>query len=233
MNTIRFTQLGKWTGEISTEAGTLNPQAIYGIRDRSWGVRPVGEPEGGAPGMLNQEPGVYWCWAPVHFDGFCTQFGTFEDRDGNTTQISGHKLPLYEDMSSAPSEIKVETIHSLHHSVKWKKGTRWATGANISGMLKNKEKFDLELETIGPIFFCKGIGYQHDEWKHGVWRGESDTGYEVWDLSAIDPGDYTFFHTHQIAKATLGSEKGIGMLENLVVGRHDPSGFEDFFDGAK
>ena len=76
MNTIRFTQLGKWTGEISTEAGKLNPQAIYGIRDRSWGVRPVGEPEGGAPGMLNQEPGVYWCWAPVHFDGFCKQFAT-------------------------------------------------------------------------------------------------------------------------------------------------------------
>jgi hypothetical protein len=64
-------------------------------------------------------------------------------------------------------------------------------------------------------------------------KGESETGYEVWDLSEIDPGDYTFFHTHQIAKATLGSEQGIGMLENLVVGRHDPSGFEDFFDGAK
>jgi hypothetical protein len=86
---------------------------------------------------------------------------------------------------------------------------------------------------MGPIFFCKGIGYQHDEWKHGIWKGESETGYEVWDLAEIDPGDYTFFHTHQIAKATLGSEQGIGMLENLVVGRHDPSGFEDFFDGAK
>ena len=36
-----------------------------------------------------------------------------------------------------------------------------------------------------------------------------------------------------MANATLGSEKGIGMLENLVVGRHDPSGFKDFFDGAK
>ena len=108
--------------------------------------------------MLNQEPGVYWCWAPVHFDGFCTQFGTFEDRDGNTTQISGHKLPLYKDMSSVPSDIEVETIHSLHHSVNWQKGSRWAKGAKISGMLKNKEKFDLELETMGTIFFCKGIG---------------------------------------------------------------------------
>ena len=156
-----------------------------------------------------------------------------KDRDGNTTQISAHKLPLYNDMSSAPSEIEVETIHSLHHSVNWQKGSRWSTGANISGMLKNKEEFNLELETIGPIFFCKGIGYQHDEWKHGIWKGESETGYEVWDLDKIDPADYTFFHTHQIVKATLGSEKGFGMLENLVVGRHDPSGFEDFFDGAK
>ena len=138
MNTIRFTQLGKWTGKYPQRLEHLILQAIYGIRDRSWGVRPVGEPEGGAPGMLNQEPGVYWCWAPVHFNNFCTQFGTFEDRDGNTTQISGHKLPLYEDMSSAPSEIEVETIHSLHHSVNWQKGSRWATGANISGMLKIK-----------------------------------------------------------------------------------------------
>ena len=33
MNTIRFTQLGKWTGE-ETEAGTFNPESIYGIRDK-------------------------------------------------------------------------------------------------------------------------------------------------------------------------------------------------------
>ena len=233
MNTIRFTQLGKWTGTILTEAGSLTPTEIYGIRDRSWGVRPVGEPEGGAPGMLNKEPGVYWCWAPVHFKNFCTQFGTFQDNDGNTTQISGHKLPLYDDMTLAPGEIEVETIHSLHHSVNWQKGTRWATGANISGQMKNKDEFDLKLNTFGPIFFCKGIGYQHDEWKHGIWKGELETGYEVWDLTSIDPGDYTFFHTHQMANATLGSETGIGMLENLVVGRHDPSGFKDFFDGAE
>ena len=51
-------------------------------------------------------------------------------------------------MSSVPSEIEVETIHSLRHSVKWQKGSRWATGAKISGMLKNKEKFDLELKQL-------------------------------------------------------------------------------------
>ena len=233
MDTIRFTQLGKWTGEIETESRKIEPKAIYGTRDRSWGVRPVGEPEGGAPGMLNDEPGVYWCWAPIHFKNFCTQFGTFEDHDGNSTQISGHKLALYKNHSEIPSEVEVESLSALKHSVSWQKGTRWSTGAEITGMTKQNKEFSLKLETMGPKFFCKGIGYQHDEWRHGIWKGEAETGYEVWDLENIDPNDYTFFHTHQIVKAKLGSDEGYGTLENLVIGRHDPSGFKDFFDGAE
>ena len=232
MDTIRFTQMGKWTGEINTESGRIEAQAIYGTRDRSWGVRPVGEPEGGAPGMLVDEPGVYWCWAPIHFKNFCTQFGTFEDRDGNSTQLSGHQLPLYKNVSEIPSKVEVESLSSLKHSINWEKGTRWSTGAEIKGMTEKNKEFHLKLKTIGPKFFCKGIGYQHDEWRHGVWKGEAETGYEVWDLENIDPGDHTFFHTHQIVKASLGSEDGFGTLENLVIGRHDPSGFKDFFDGA-
>ena len=60
-------------------------------------------------------------------------------------------------------------------------------------MLKNKEKFDLELETMGPIFFAKELA-TNDEWKHGIWKGESETGYEVWDLATIDPRLYIFIH---------------------------------------
>ena len=55
-------------------------------------------------------------------------------------------------------------------------------------------------------------------------------GYEVWDLNEINPEDYSFFHIHQIIKATMNDSEGYGTLENLVVGRHDPSGFKDLFD---
>ena len=233
MDTIRFTQLGKWTGTINTESGSINCKSIYGTRDRSWGVRPIGEAEGGAPGMLAGEPGIYWCWAPMHFKNFCTHFGTFEDRDGNSTQLSGHKLPLYSDIAQIPAEPDVELLTSLKHSVQWQKGTRWSTGAVIEGMTESKKDFKLILEAIGPKFFCRGIGYQHEDWRHGVWKGESATGYEVWNLDEIDSGDHTFFHTHQIVRATLGSDSGFGTLENLAIGRHDPSGFKDFFDGAE
>ena len=141
-----------------------------------------------------------------------------------------HKLPLYSDVSNIPEEPKVENLYNLKHSIQWQKGTRWSTGAIIEGISDTKEKIKINLETLGPKFFCRGIGYQH--WKHGIWKGESATGYEVWNLDEINPEDHTFFHTHQIVKATLGSNSGIGTLENLVIGRHDPSGFKDFFDGA-
>ena len=232
MDTIRFTQLGKWTGTINTEAGKIECKSIYGTRDRSWGIRPIGEAESGAAGLGIDEPGVYWRRAPIHFKDFCTHFGTFEDQDGNSTQISGHKLPLYSDVSNIPEEPKVENLYNLKHSIQWQKGTRWSTGAIIEGISDTKEKIKINLETLGPKFFCRGIGYQHEDWKHGIWKGESATGYEVWNLDEINPEDHTFFHTHQIVKATLGSNSGIGTLENLVIGRHDPSGFKDFFDGA-
>ena len=31
----------------------------------------------------------------------------------------------------------------------------------------------------------------------------------------------------------MGDKVGMGTLESLIIGRHDPSGFKDFFDGAQ
>ena len=60
----------------------------------------------------------------------------------------------------------------------------------------------------------------------------NSNGSSGW-LDKIDPNDYSYFHIHQIAEASMGKENGFGTLENLVVGRHDPSGFKDLFDVAK
>jgi hypothetical protein len=65
-----------------------------------------------------------------------------------------------------------------------------------------------------------------------VWKGELATAREEWQLAAIEPLEYQFLHTHQVVRATLGERTGMGILESIVIGRHDPSGFKDFFDGA-
>ncbi|GIU89102.1 MAG: hypothetical protein KatS3mg010_0201 [Acidimicrobiia bacterium] len=49
MDSTRLTQWGTWTGRIATGGAALGLDRVYGTKDRSWGVRPVGEPAGAAP----------------------------------------------------------------------------------------------------------------------------------------------------------------------------------------
>jgi len=84
--------------------------------------------------------------------------------------------------------------------------------------------------------YLTGIGYQHPEWGHGIWKGELAVAAESWRIDDVDPLDYRYIHVHHICRATMtgdGRERaGVATLENLVFGRHLPSGFRDFLDGA-
>jgi hypothetical protein len=235
MDTTRFTQLGSWGG--SFVAGDLRRKLshgeVYGIRDKSWGVRPVGEPETGAPGKLTTAPGVYWVWAPVFFDDFCTQFQTFEDHDGKPTQVGAAVLPLYASIDEIPGgeDPGHREMATARHRIQWKKGTRLAERAEIDLVGSRGETHAIILEPM-LRFQMLAIGYQHPEWGHAFWKGEEAIGSESWSLNDLDPLDYKHIHTHQICRARMGEKRGIGTLETVVFGRHDPSGFKTILDGA-
>src|SRR5262245_2295840 len=78
MDVTRLTQFGFWEGYIrlGDDEIAIFPDRTPGTRDRSWGVRPVGEPEGGAPGM---PPQFFRLCAPIHFDERRTAFAVTED----------------------------------------------------------------------------------------------------------------------------------------------------------
>ncbi len=235
MENTRFTQFGRWEGYYSV--GGVRTEVVaattLGTRDRSWGVRPVGEPQGGAPGLLNAEPGVYWVWCPIHFDDFCTWFGTFEDRDGKPTQLSAAIVPRYASLEDIPSgeEPGHREMASVTHRVRWEKGTRRAEGVEFDLVSREGEKHHIDAEPL-ILFPMLGIGYQHPEWGHAIWKGEEAMTGESWKLDDLDPLDYKHIHVHQVVRARMGELTGVGTLETIVFGRHDPSGFKDFLDGA-
>lgn len=235
MNTSRFTQLGSWGGHFGiagrrTEVIRAN---TLGTRDKSWGVRPVGEPETGAPGLLTTEPGVYWVWSPIFFDGYCTQFGTFEDRDGNATQVSGTMVPTYASMDAIPrgEDPGRREMATARHRIEWVPGTRLAESAELELTDQAGETLCITLEPL-IRFQMLALGYQHPEWGHGFWKGEEVFAAESWKLDEIDLLDYKHIHNHQICRARLGDQTGVGTLETVVFGRHDPSGFKSILDGA-
>ena len=235
MHNSRFTQLGRWQGYFSVDGARteVSPQRVIGMRDKSWGVRPVGEPEAGAPGLLNQEPGVYWVWAPIHFGDFCTHFNTFEDHDGNPTQLGAAIVPVYESLDEIPrgEDPGRREMASGSHRIEWTSGTRLPASAEIELVSQEGEKHLISLEPM-IRFHMLGIGYQHPEWGHAFWKGDEAIGSESWKLDDLDLLDYKHIHAHQVCRARMGDRTGVGTLETVVFGRHDPSGFKSILDGA-
>ncbi|MEM7435436.1 MAG: hypothetical protein AAF436_09820 [Myxococcota bacterium] len=238
MDTQRFTQYGTWDGYFSLQGRRVDVRRseVLGNRDKSWGMRPVGEYEDGAPSKLTTDPAVYWIWSPIHFDGFSTHFLTREMPDGHPQELSASILQTYDDLAEVPDDVTEpaeEVMASSRHHIDWRSGTRWPEEASLDFVGKDGIERHVDLELLTDVRFqMMGIGYQHPEWGHAVWRDELDTGYETWNLAEVEPDEYCTIHVHHIVRATMGEHHGVGILETLVFGRHIPSGFEDLFDGA-
>ncbi|MGH3562290.1 MAG: hypothetical protein ACRDTN_10975, partial [Mycobacterium sp.] len=80
----RFAQLGTWSGRIAIDGDeiTVDPSTWIGSRDRSWGIRPVGEPEpAGRPADPPFE-GMWWLYMPMAFDDFAVVLIVQEQPNG-------------------------------------------------------------------------------------------------------------------------------------------------------
>ena len=68
----RFAQVGSWSGVIAIDGEEIavDPEVWIGSRDRSWGIRPIGEAEpAGRPAHPPFE-GMWWLYVPMAFDDF-------------------------------------------------------------------------------------------------------------------------------------------------------------------
>jgi hypothetical protein len=68
MDATRFDQFGRWSGVVRHPNGEIHvdESVCHGTKDRSWGVRNVGEREvGGAPAA---PPSVFFLWAQLVWD---------------------------------------------------------------------------------------------------------------------------------------------------------------------
>ncbi len=229
MDATRFTQWGGWEGNLRCDGDSLalTPETHPGARDRSWGVRPVGEPEGGAPGAPAQ---VFFLWSPVHFGRFCTHVGLFEESSGRPWHAHAAVVPALGD--GAPMEAD-----PVGKRVRWRPGTRRVAEAALELVTREGSKLEIALEPLLD-FQMLGIGYLNPEWGHGVWKGDEAVGASRWKSADLDPLDPRHVHVQQLCRARLrgmggDGEEGIGVLEQLAIGPHAPSGFEGLFDGAR
>jgi hypothetical protein len=218
----RFTQWGAWDGWVAVDGTRVScdPAAVLGARDRSWGTRPVGERAPGAPGPA---PQFFWLWAPVNFPDVCTHFDVNEEGDGRRWHEFGAVVPTRSDVP--------EVARTVDYRLSWRPGTRRVASFEVDLVPWTGPTATVRLEPIVD-FQMLGLGYLHPEWSHGTWHGESAVTGERWPLPVADPFAPHHLHVQTLCRATWGDRHGTGILEQLVIGPHAPTGLTGLFDGA-
>ena len=228
MDLTRFTQNVRWSGWVEVDGKRETYEGAVGTRDRSWGVRPIGAADA-QPSVPMQAPQFYWLWAPTNFPNLSLYFHVNDDAEGAAWNT---RASLAMDGSNANQEFHLKDTAT---QMTWAKGKRHATQAVLTG--KDSAGRDHKV-TWTPLetFMMKGIGYGHPEWGHGQWKGELAEAREDFRPADLDPLAPMHLHIQAIASARhdgggAGSD-GIGIVEQLVIGPHAPSGFKGMLDGA-
>jgi len=224
MDYTRLTQNGCWEGwyEVAGKRHSVDRNSWWGTRDRSWGIRNVGmrDPQ---PNPYAGTPQFFWLWAPCNFPEAASFYHLNADAVGEPWNTMGRWVT-----AAGPQELSGVTS-----SLAYRSGTRYAGSAEIHGTGSDAAALGLTLRPQRN-FYMRGLGYGHPEWGHGLFHGELETGFEVYELRQINPADPGFFHIQAIcsAQASLDSQvhTGKGILEQLVIGPYEPYGFKDIAD---
>jgi hypothetical protein len=209
-DTMRFAQLGRWRGKLKVGDKTwqVEPGNWIGSRDRSWGVRPVGEAEpagihGGTPSMEGM-----WNYFPMLFDEFALLYIVNENNDGSRT--TEESVRIWKDPGRDYEWLgKPEHDHVFEHASPFKARIR-------EGVLRFPDAPGGPLEVRGtPLlqtYLTAGTGYGLEaDWRHGMYQGDLVVQGLDWD--AVNDDDKMFGLIDTPARFQLGDQVGYGMME--------------------
>uniref|UniRef100_UPI002453DD5D DUF7064 domain-containing protein n=1 Tax=Nocardia brasiliensis TaxID=37326 RepID=UPI002453DD5D len=198
------------------------PPAVWtGTRDRSWGIRPVGESE--PPGRAASEPsgGFWWMYVPLRFDDFAVVVIVQEEPDGTRT---------LNDAVRVWPDGRVEQLGWPRISIDYRSGTRHPVGARLELTTPDGKPLEIEVTTGTNVPLHVGCGYGGDpDWLHGQWKGRDwslSSRYDLTDPAIVARAPYGVID--HVAHARCNGAEGWGLFEHASMGRHDPTGFADW-----
>lgn len=230
MDVTRYDQFGFWSGTLRSPESDQVVDNWYATKDRSWGVRGVGEKV--TTGIPTGSRKIFFAWAPLIWDqgpepGRITHAIMFDDTEGRALIREAIEAPFLSE-SPAPDRRTLEAMAAderrfatARHRVTYHPGTRLADHAEIDLVPHQGPTSTLRLEPL-LRFQMKGLGYSHPTRRMGTWHGELDIDGEVYDPATLDLADPVNVHVQQVVQAHDGDRRGIGALEQQIQGPYAP-----------
>ena len=211
LDACRLAQLGGWSGWLEIEGTRIDvtPDHWWGSRDRSWGIRPVGEPE--PPGITAvKEGGAFrWLYAPIRMSDHALVFICQERGDGS--RVLEEAVRLWPDG-------RVDHLGRPEHDVQWAEGGPGLTGMATKATLRLGDVV-VDVEPVLPVHLGVGTGYGFDTdgWKHGAYQGELVVQGKTWDLTTAEGRSQMWGIVDSVAKFTVDGQEGWGLFEWLYL----------------
>jgi hypothetical protein len=159
-DTQRLAQMGSWSGTITVDGTDLKvgPGTTYGSRDRSWGVRPVGEKE---PDGIRQGANIMgsrmWNYFPMRFDDHSIFYILQEGTDGEHQLVQSQRVWL---------DGRIEELGTPSHE-------HQMDGREItSSVITFEGGVQVRCTPLLPNYIAIGTGYGLEpDWRHGMYQG--------------------------------------------------------------
>ena len=220
-DTQRLAQTGFWEGSITVNGETtaVTPDHWRGCRDRSWGVRPVGEPEPagirqGVPAMSGM-----WNYFPMQFSDHSIFFINNELADGTR---------VLEQAERVWPDGRIEQLGRVewHHDMQ--KGTRLMAHSVLTFPDAPGGKIEIDCTSLLPHFLAVGSGYGlDDDWRHGMYQGPDvvvhGRDYKVDDIAMRGQ----FAVVDHVARFEYAGNVGYGLYEQAFMGAFPRVGIAD------
>jgi hypothetical protein len=226
-DTMRFVQTGHWEGtlQVADETFHVTPERWRGVRDRSWGIRPVGEPE--PPGIRQGEGQMdgMWNYAPMQFDDFSILYVCHEHNDGERPLQEG--VRIWHD-----PERELEHLGRPEHDHVIRKGTRYVESSVLSFPEAPGGPIEVKVTPLVECYVGIGTGYGFDsDWRHGMYQGPLVVQGVLLDTEADKKKLWGI--CDNVARFELGNEVGYGLHEYLFLGPFDRYRLKGLTDGAE
>ncbi|MCA9503206.1 MAG: hypothetical protein H6748_17990 [Spirochaetaceae bacterium] len=226
----RYCQVGHYTGSVTVAGQTydVTPDHWQGARDRSWGVRPVGERE--APGiaiedMKNNVHGFFHQWIPLQLDRGMYKVMLDRDYEGRMIVEEAAFIPSIGRPGGirhfGTPEIEIDFIS----------GTREMKSARtrMPALEPGGEDVTFTSTPLRTVYLAAGTGYiASEEWGHGHYKGPLVVQGETFDMSTQAQRSRYAMLNETLCRFDLSTgEVAYGMHENMCLGVYRPFGFDE------